>query len=515
MKRLKYFAFTLWCVTMLVSLHSCTKDTMQYERGNEPALEGDGALPTLTLHSRNETGQGNILRALVWDTPFKDKLYFKLNRKAEQDVTVTVRVDNSLVELYNQENGLIGTAQEHKVFPVENLTISQNGELSATSGKLESSDLTITLVSEGIDKYARENYLIPIVVNTANGAEADNAVFYYRMQAVRDDPREVVGDFAPVYVGYVNTEKVKPEVVNQFHISATDLETFNETYYKFLDIVNLNVAQIKYDAANARPVLHLNTDISFVLNHPEKYIAPVQQEDRKVCLVIKGGNDGIGPCNLNDAQRANLVYQIKTVVQKAGLDGVNVWDEGAGYGKDGRPDVYAASYARFLKALREAMPGKMITVVDVGEPTENFGEPIEGIEVGKVIDYAWHGYPAEIVNPWKEGEKRKPIAGFEKRQYGGVILPIVNLNDLMHINAAVLQTELIEEGLDNVFVFSDIPVFTHQKESETSGGVYSILVNELYDTIDWDTFTGTQYSVVCTTKFGEGGYTANIWEKDW
>lgn len=511
MRALKFIA----CGLLVVVLMSCTKDTMQYDRGNEPALEGDGALPTLTLHSRNETGQGNILRALVWDTPYKDKLYFKLNRKPTEKVTVTVGIDNSLVETYNQENGFTGTAFECKVFPAENLTISHNRELSTGSGHLESGDITITIVSDGIDKYARENYLIPVVVETVSGADADAAVFYYKMQAVQDDAREVVGDFAPIYVGYVNTEKVKPEVVNQFHIYATDLETFEETYYKFLDIVNLNVAQIKYDKANARPVLHLNADISFVLNHPERYIVPVQQEDRKVCLVIKGGNDGIGPCNLNDAQRTDLVYQIKTVVERAGLDGVNLWDEGAGYGKDGRPQTYAASYAKFLKALREAMPDKMITLVDVGDPTANFNTTIEGIKVGELIDYAWHGYSAEIVNPWKEGEKRKPITGLEKKQYGGVILPIVNLNDLVHINAGVLQTELIDEGLDEVFVFSDIPVFTHQKEDETSGGVYNILVIELYDTIDWETFTGTQYGVVATTKFIEGGYTANIWEKDW
>lgn len=501
-------------MVMLVAMYSCTKDLMQYERGNEPALEGDGALPTLTLHSRNETGQGNMLRALVWDTPFKDKLYFKLNRKAGQDVTVTVGVDNSLVELYNQENGLIGTAQEHKIFPVENLTISQNGELSATSGKLESSDITITLVSEGIDKYARENYLIPIVVNTAEGAEPDNAVFYYRMQAVRDDPREVVGDFAPVYVGYVNTERTNPVIANQFHVMGMDISTFEETYYKFLDIVNLNVAQIKYDAANARPVLYLNSDISFVLNHPEKYVVPVQHEERKVCLVIKGGNDGIGPCNLNDAQRADLVYQIKTVIEKSALDGVNVWDEGAGYGKDGRPEVYAASYAKFLKALRESMPDKMITIVDVGEQTENFGKPIEGIEVGKVIDYAWHGYVAEIINPWKEGEKRKPIVGLEKKQYGGLMLPIVQQNEIVHLRAQI-QPLLIDEGLGNVFVFSDIPPFTHQLEGETSGDIYSYVVSEIFDTADYETFTGEIYGITATTKFGEGGYTANIWEKDW
>lgn len=56
-----------------------------------------------------------------------------------------------------------------------------------------------------------------------------------------------------------------------------------------------------------------------------------------------------------------------------------------------------------------------------------------GIEVGKYIDYAWHGYVSEeeevqIINPWESGQSyskyiRKPIAGLAPEYYGNVNIP--------------------------------------------------------------------------------------------
>lgn len=511
MKRFKYMA--LAAAILAGAMHSCTKDVISFVRGSEIPQPGNGKPSVASLRSKNQNSQGNMMKAFVWDT-YQDALYVALDRPAQDEVTVRVAVDNSRIDNYNLENGFTGTMEECKPFPAENISISDQGTLTAQSGKIISSQITVSIDVDGINPLLHEKFLIPVVIQTVQGAQPGNEVFYYKVQAVRDDHREVKGDFEPVYVGYVNTEKVKPEVANQFHISCTDISTNEETYYKFFDIVNLNVAQIRYETTTGLPRLYLNNDISYVLSHHEKYIKPLQDQDRKVCLVVKGGNEGIGPCNMNKIQRDDLVFQIKNRVEKSKLDGVNIWDEGAGYGRDGTPQTNEASYALFIKALREAMPDKLITVVDVGEPTANFNVQIQGVKVGELIDYAWHGYLTEIVNPWQQGQKRKPISGLEKKQYGGIILPIISINELAHLTPEV-KDKLIGQGLDNVFVFSDIPVFTHQMEGETGGSIYNLVVNDIYDTIDWETFTGLMYGVLSTTKFGEGGYTGNIWEKDW
>lgn len=59
---------------------------------------------------------------------------------------------------------------------------------------------------------------------------------------------------------------------------------------------------------------------------PTKYIRPLQDKGRKVCISIEGGGKGLGFCNLTDAQIADFTAQVKAVVTEYGLDGVNFWD---------------------------------------------------------------------------------------------------------------------------------------------------------------------------------------------
>lgn len=117
----------------------------------------------------------------------------------------------------------------------------------------------------------------------------------------------------------------------------------------------------------------------------------MQDKGRKVCVCIEGGGKGIGFCNMSDAQIADFVTQVKVFITTYELDGVNLWDRGSGYGKEGMPAVNTTSYPKLIKALHEAMPDKMLTVVDYEEPTESFYDTslTGGIAVGELIDYAW------------------------------------------------------------------------------------------------------------------------------
>ena len=62
------------------------------------------------------------------------------------------------------------------------------------------------------------------------------------------------------------------------------------------------------------------------------------------------------------------------------------------------PAINTTSYPKLIKALHEVLPDdKLLTLVDKGEPTEYFYDvnACGGIEVGKYINYAWHGYVSE------------------------------------------------------------------------------------------------------------------------
>lgn len=503
------------CMVIAVAMCSCEREGMTADRGLLPSLEGNGTTPAVSLQSRN--GKGNSVRAMLWDAPFTDVIFFSLDRPASGTVEVSVEIDMTLVAVYNQEHGLTGSMAECKPFPVENVTIPNGGVLTAADGVLESSELTITLTGDEIPPFWGEQFLLPLVIKTVTGGVEQNRVLFYEIMRGSDESPTEFGDFDPLFVGYINTEKVKPEIANQFYIAKTDIATFEDKYFTFFDLVNLNVSQIRYDAKEKRPMLFLNPDITYVLTHAERYIKPVQVQKRQVCLVIKGGNSGLGFCNMNDAQIADFAFQVKTTVSRYGLDGVNLWDEGAGYGRAGMPAVNTTSYPKLIKALREAMPDKLITLVDIGEPTASFDVAHGGIKVGELIDYAWSGYLLECVNPWKADQVRKPINGINKKQYEGIILPILPLLDTEYATTTEdVKTKLIAEGLDKVFVFNDIPPFTHGQESTTGGGVYGLLVTDIYDNVDWDAWTGEMYGVIASPRFGYGGYGAeNAWLKDW
>ena len=54
----------------------------------------------------------------------------------------------------------------------------------------------------------------------------------------------------------------------------------------------------------------------YVLGHATKYIRPLQDKGRKVCISIEGGGKGLGFCNLTDAQIADFTAQVKAVVYR-------------------------------------------------------------------------------------------------------------------------------------------------------------------------------------------------------
>ena len=137
---------------------------------------------------------------------------------------------------------------------------------------------------------------------------------------------------------------------------------------------------------------------------------------------------------MNDAQIADFVRQVKDIVNSYYLDGVNLWDDDSKYGKAGMPEMNTTSYPRLIKALHEAMPDKLLTLVDKGDATEYFYDAAKcgNIEVGKYIDYAWHGYfslneELQIINPNADGSPqqyskyaRRLIAGLDENRYGSV-----------------------------------------------------------------------------------------------
>lgn len=477
--KMKNIPKILLATVLAAGLAACEADPVDTTRGALPDTE-PLENTRVSVRSQHSPVERAVVYLMVGTGTTSDPMYCRLNRPAEKNLTIRTAPDESQVEIYNTSYGT-----DFLAMPAENIQIAGNGQITIAAGERISEKVQVTFKADGLEA---GEYLAPIVVSSDDVALSDDGGILYYVVKVR---KPEVGDYEldPVNttVFYVNTSEYSPMLADVWVIIKTDLmnpaapNVWERTYG---NIVNLRVVQIGYDEAAGRAKLVLNSDIRYVLEHADLHIRPLQDKGRKVCLSIEGGNTGLGFCNLTDAQITDFVAQVKACLETYDLDGVNLFDRNAGYGDvEGMPAMNTTSYPKLIKALREAMPDKLLTLSDYEEPTGYFWdtEATGGIEVGKYLDYAWSGYMSEdedvqILDPWgridqSEGEMngmmfpvnnhpRKPIAGLDQSKYGAFAVPFYSATSSFSINMIGLMNlwvwRMLGWSSNNILVFGDL-----------------------------------------------------------
>ena len=440
--KMKNIPKILLATVLAAGIVACDADPVDTTRGELPDKE---PLENTYVMVRSQFSpvERSVVYLMEGTGTTSDPMYCRLNRPAEKNLNIQIAPDESQVEIYNAKYGT-----DFLTMPAANIQIADNGQITIAAGERISEKIKVTFKADGLEA---GKYLVPIMVSSDDVAMSDDGGILYYVVKVR---KPEIGDYEldPVNttVFYVNTSEYSPLLADVWVVAKEDLMNYevpNVWERTYGNIVNLRVVQIGYDEATERATLVLNSDIRYVLEHADLHIRPLQDKGRKVCLSIEGGNTGLGFCNLTDAQISDFVAQVKACLETYDLDGVNLFDRNAGYGKvEGMPAMNTTSYPKLIKALREAMPDKLLTLSDYEEPTEYFWdtEVTGGIKVGEYLDYAWSGYMSEdediqILDPWgmidqSMGEMmgmmfpvnnhpRKPIAGLEQSKYGAFAVP--------------------------------------------------------------------------------------------
>lgn len=520
------------CAATLL-LAGCTEEPISYGAGQEPDGE---ALETVsgTLRSRRSLRNRIPVRLVEgYEDDVADQIYYRLNTTTSQPVTVTVSSDLSLVDTYNDAN-----QTNLQPLPAVNVSIGNGGVLTVAAGTTVSDQLEVTFSADGL---APGTYLLPLVFQTDSDA-ADGQVLYYGITVREfdenllqqgDDFFEIPLDTEWTTVFYVNTSEVQAHYADYVAWEKQDASTFETVYRASLgNIIVLRIAQVDYDATSQRVLFAPTSDLFYTLEHSDKYIAQMKDKGRKICVCIEGAGKGIGFCNMTDAQIADFVSQVKVFVETYDLDGINLWDRGAGYGKEGMPAMNTTSYPKLIKAMREALgKDRLLTVVDYEEPTEYFydTDATGGIAVGDFIDCAWHGYvsndePIAFINPYNvytsytQNYTRKPFAGLSEAKYGNVNVPFyseksdmfMDMNmDMWSMNAIMWNIE----RTNNIIVFDDL-VLPQVNYSEL--GCITMIQNFLmYLAYDENFEAPYNYNVMMRIYniYHRSGY--NTFAKDW
>lgn len=502
------------CAATLL-LAGCTEEPISYGAGQEPDGE---ALETVsgTLRSRRSLRDRIPVRLVEgYEDDVADQVYYRLNTTTSQPVTVTVSPDLSLVDTYNDAN-----QTSLQPLPVTNVSVG-SGTLTVAAGTTVSEPLEVIFSADGLNP---GTYLLPLALQT-DAEAAEGQVLYYGITVREFDENmfqqgdnfwEIPLDTEWNTVFYVNTSEVQAQYADYVAWEKQDMMTSETVYRASLgNIIILRIAQVDYDDAMHRVLFAPTSDLFYTLEHSDKYIAQMKDKGRKICVCIEGAGKGIGFCNMTDAQIADFVSQVKVFVETYDLDGINLWDRGSGYGKEGMPAMNTTSYPKLIKAMREALgKDRLLTVVDYEEPTEYFydTEATGGIAVGNFIDYAWHGYvsedePITFINPYNAGTSytqnytRKPFAGLDESQYGNVNVPFystrsdlfVDMNlDLWVINAIMWNIE----RRNNMIVFNDL---TLPKAVDAESGCIDMIGN-FYMYLAYDENFEAQFSYYCMQR---------------
>ena len=395
---------TLFCAAALAGLTACDADPVEREGGKLP--DKDGLENTYGMLRSTRSVRDEVRVFLTEGNGFvTDNFYYQLTKPLGSALSLEAAVKAGEGET------------ERTLLPEANYDFPDGKKLDIAGDAQHSALKRIRFFAENL---APGEYYLPLTVaaDAADAADAERQTVNYLLTVRGLQMGEYKLNQEQVFtVFYLNTALYQPLLVDEYLMSKLD-ENWENAWPErpdgtrtIGDIVNLRTVVLDYDAATSRALLNLGADMRYVLGHATKYIRPLQDKGRKVCISIEGGGKGLGFCNLTDAQIADFTAQVKAVVTEYGLDGVNFWDRNSGYGKEGMPAMNTTSYPKLIKAVREALgDGLLVTLTDHMEPTEYFWDTaaMGGIEVGKYLDYAWSGYldnskDMQIVDPWHQG----------------------------------------------------------------------------------------------------------------
>lgn len=306
-------------------------------------------------------------------------LYLKLSKEVSQDVNAKVKIDESILQKYNQKN-----ETDYKLFPMELVEFDNSGNFKVDKGKKRSDKIVVRFRTG--DALNQETYVIPIAVSSEGGVkqtEESNYLIFVKDFSKIPDCNKSTG-----------IKIISCMEVNDTNPLNNLCFTLKSSGKPLVDIVILFSANINYDLEAGRVYVHNNPNVQHLLNNREKYLKPLQDRGMKIVLGILGNHDRSGVSNLADNTAREFAKELKSVCDTYNLDGIFYDDE---YSKYMYPPPAGFVYpsedaaARLCYETKRAMPDKLVCAYVYGN-TGSFHNPVDGAIAGEFVDYGIHDY---------------------------------------------------------------------------------------------------------------------------
>lgn len=406
--------------------------------------------------------------SLFGDKAGTGHLYFELSKAAEQDITVTFKVDAAALEAYNAAHGT-----SYTMYPADKLSLANSGTVTIKAGEKKSPAVELTINAGGS---IGSTYAVAISATANDGVEvsANNQTYIYLVKPLAAIPDSRKGDVR----SFCFVE------VNEVNILNCGEYTMKGSGKPFFDVVSIFAANINVDSENGRVHVSCNDQVSFLLRNADKIIRPLQAKGIKVNMTILGNHDEAGMSNLSKEAAEDFAKELKAYADIYGLDGFDFDDEYTDYPDNPSPGFEERSsenYCRLIYECRKVMPDKLLGVYEYrGYDAPN--GTVEGKSAGELVDYMCYGTYQRYVKG-----RETNFTGLPKSKYGPYSLKI---NEEYSGGWSGFNQETIQDLKDAGY---GLQVFYNPNPRDYSYDHYFTAVSKILydDTVEW---TGMYYN---------------------
>ena len=294
---------------------------------------------------------------------------------------------DKIVKDYNVFKG----AKDYMLLPAANYTF-QGGAYAQGATETEAK---LTIKNFSTLEYG--DYLLPLKIEMAG-----NQVFHM-VKLHKDAEFSPLSETSkkPMPSGSYNCPDRKEPMKMVAYVETNDWDIRNmgqfilkDSKKPIFDIVVLFAANMNYDLKKGKRYLFFNDKLQPIVNDPEKYIKPLKDRGIKVIVDILPTHQGVGYYNFQNYEEAlDFARDCKKHADKLGIDGFDIDEEYAGYGKlDNKPIKGNESVLWFMRAMKEVMPDKLLTLYDYGHNLSSQDIDEKGKGAKDYLDYSWANY---------------------------------------------------------------------------------------------------------------------------
>nr|WP_314552501.1 DUF1735 domain-containing protein [uncultured Capnocytophaga sp.] len=378
-------------------LYACDKDKIELPQPENNTMSSQGS----SLYYKTAPQQEETTFTADGSYTFAIK-----TGKAATDAGTVTLLTGSMEKIVKDYNVFKG-ASDYSLLPAANYTF----EGSSYSKGATEAEVKVTIKDFASLDYG--DYLLPLKVEMAG-----QQVFHL-VKVHKDGDYTALSETSkkPMPPGTYSCPDRKEPMKMVAYVETNDWDIRNmgqfilkDSKKPIFDIVVLFAANMNYDAKKGKRYLFFNDKLQPILKDPDKYIKPLRDRGIKVIVDILPNHQGVGYYNFQNYEEAlEFARECKQYADKYGFDGYDIDEEYAEYYKlPQKPTKDNESILWFMRAMKEVMPDKLLTLYDYGHYLSSSDVDDQGKGAKDYLDYSWANY-------W---ERHGSYSGVPKEKYG-------------------------------------------------------------------------------------------------